>query len=110
MFRGNVKKMFYFPPAVVRTRGTWHVCECLHIPPITAVSVAADTQANIIPDEIIWNLSYLSSDGHSQQHWCSTLRALVAGQHSTNTAQKILYNIKKYLIANVVAGEMTERD
>ena len=110
MFRGNVKKMFYFPPAVVRTRGTWHVCECLHIPPITAVSVAADTQANIIPDEIIWNLSYLSSDGHSQQHCVLQTESFGCRATLNKYSTKIFYNIKKYLIANVVAGEMTERD
>ena len=97
-----------FPPAVVRTRGTWHVWVFAHSPNnwrecggryrqilfltrlsgICPIYPPLDTRNNIVcPHSELW----LPGNTHRIQH-------------------KKYFNIKKYLIANVVAGEMTERD
>ena len=99
-----------FPPAVVRTRGTWHVCQCLHIPPITGVSVAADTgkyyswrdYLESVLSILRWTLATTLCDAPDSELW------LPGNTHRIQ--HKKYFNIKKYLIANVVAGEMTERD
>ena len=93
-----------YPPDVVRTRGTWHVCVCLHIPPITGVSVAADTgkyyswrdYLESVLSILRWTLATTLCDAPHTELW------LPGNTHRIQ--HKKYFNIKKYLIANVVAS------
>ena len=88
-------------------RGT---CQCLHIPPITAESVAADTgkyyswrdYLESVLSILRWTLATTLCGAPDSELW------LPSNTHRIQ--HKKYFNIKKYLLANVVAGEMTERD
>ena len=78
-----------FPPAVVRTRGTWHVWVFAHSPNNWRECGGRYRQILFLTRLSGICPIYPPLDTRNNIVWCSRLRALVAGQHSPNTAQKI---------------------